>query len=63
MAIKRLWIYKYGNYCDNIGFGMTLIDIWCISCFFWVFIFGFVSIYLTYDKKEDMGFIILDEKD
>jgi len=27
------------------------------------FIFGFASIYLTYDKKETIGFIILDEKD
>tara|TARA_Y100000114_G_scaffold122870_1_gene118278 strand:+ start:31 stop:165 length:135 start_codon:yes stop_codon:yes gene_type:complete len=27
------------------------------------FILGFVTIYLTYDKKEDIGFIILNEKD
>lgn len=26
------------------------------------FILGFVTIYLTYDKKQTIGFIILDEK-
>ncbi len=26
------------------------------------FILGFVAIYLTYDKKQTIGFIILDEE-
>jgi len=40
---------------------MTLIEY--LAYFLLSFIFGFVTIYLIYDKKETIGFIILDEKD